>query len=77
MSEEIEEYGDPGIASADAKPPIWLIASYILLPIWGVAWWYFFWNGNVGNGSLNRDYWGELQHAAKTTWHSTSAEEEK
>jgi hypothetical protein len=63
---EITTYGDPGIRSAEAKIPKWLIATYILLPIWGVLWWIFFWNGSYG--WLDRGYWNELQKAANTTF---------
>jgi hypothetical protein len=62
---EIELYGDPGIASYDAKIPKFLILTYILLPIWGIATGYYYWNGSVG--WLDRGYWHQLQIAANTT----------
>ncbi len=33
---EAELYGDPKIASFDAKIPKFLILTYIVLPIWGI-----------------------------------------
>ena len=63
---EIELYGDPGIASYDAKVPKFLLLTYLLLPIWGIATFYYFWNGSLG--WLDRGYWRELQVAANTTF---------
>lgn len=63
--EHIEEYGDARIRSKDAKVPLWLIVTYIVLPIWGVCSWYYFWNGT--QGWLDRGYWHQLQKAAHTT----------
>lgn len=59
-------YAEPGIASADAKIPRFLTWTYILCPLWGIVWWYFFWNGSYG--WLDRGYWFELQRAANTTF---------
>ena len=66
--EELHEYGDPGIASGDAKIPLWLKITYILLPIWGVIWLALFWNGTYG--WLDRGYWNQLERAANTTYPS-------
>lgn len=67
MSEqEKEEYGDPGIASFDAPFPRWLKIIYFVLPIWGVACFYLYWNGSYG--WLDRGYWKELEIAANTTY---------
>lgn len=63
--EELDVYGDPDIKSGHAKVPGWLTWSYILLPIWGIVWFYFFWNGSTG--WLDRGYWRQLQEAAGTT----------
>lgn len=63
---EIESYGDPGIATYDAKVPTFLLCTYILLPIWGVIAFYMYWNGS--SGWLDRGYWRDLQVAAKTTY---------
>lgn len=65
--DHLETYGDPGIASYDAKVPRFLIWTYILLPIWGLATWYFFWNGS-SVAWFDRGYWKELQIAANTTY---------
>lgn len=66
MSEELEEYGEPGIASADAKVPVWLKFTYLILPIWGVISFAMYWNGSWG--WLDRGYWQQLQRAANTTF---------
>jgi hypothetical protein len=63
---EIKFYGDPEIASYDAKVPKFLIWVYILLPIWGILALYVFWNGSFG--WFDRGYWHELQIAANTTF---------
>lgn len=63
---EAEFYGDPKIASFDAKIPKFLIMTYILLPIWGIASLWYYWNGS--RGWLDRGYWKELQIAANTTF---------
>lgn len=63
---EIELYGDPGIATFDAKVPKFLKFTYLLWPIWGIITFYFFWNGSVG--WFDRGYWRELQIAANTTF---------
>jgi hypothetical protein len=64
--EEIEEYGDPGILSADAKVPSWLKWTYFILPIWGIISFSMFWNGS--HGWWDRGYWHQLQRAANTTF---------
>lgn len=63
---EIELYGDPGIASFDAKVPKFLKFTYLFWPIWGIITLYFFWNGSIG--WFDRGYWHELQIAANTTF---------
>lgn len=65
--EEIELYGDPGIASGDAKVPFFLKFSYIFWPIWGIATFYYFWNGSMV-GWVDPGYWDQLQIAANTTF---------
>lgn len=62
---ELELYGDPNIASRNAKVPRWLIFTYLILPIWGIFALWYFWNGSTG--WFDRGYWHELQIAAKTT----------
>lgn len=68
--EEVELYGDEGIASKDTPVPRWLILTYITLPIWGIITFILFWNGSVG--WLDRGYWKELQIAANTTFPESS-----
>ena len=63
---EIESYGEEGISSYEGSIPRWLMLTYILLPIWGVIWFYYFWNGSYG--WLDRGYWNQLQRAANTTF---------
>lgn len=65
-ADEIELYGDPGIASYDAKVSKFLLATYLILPIWGLMTFYYFWNGSIG--WFDRGYWHELQIAANTTF---------
>lgn len=67
--DELEAYPD-GIFSKDAKVAGWLKATYILLPIWGLATLYVFWNGS--HGWLDRGYWDQLQKAANTTYPFTN-----
>jgi hypothetical protein len=63
--DEIEYYGDEGIATKDLHVPHWLFWIYFLLPIWGILTFYVYWNGSYG--WLDRGYWHELQKAANTT----------
>ena len=65
-SDEMELYGDPGIASYDAKVPTFLKYTYLILPFWGIFTFYFFWNGSAG--WFDRGAWKELQIAANTTF---------
>jgi hypothetical protein len=63
--DDTEFYGDPGIASMDARIPSWLKWVYVTLPIWGLISLYLYWNGS--HGWLDRGYWQQLQKAANTT----------
>lgn len=63
--EELEEYGDPLIASKNAPIPGWLSKSYLFWILFGFVWFFFFWNGSYG--WLDRGYWQQLQRAAGTT----------
>lgn len=65
--DELEFYGDTGIASSDAKVPKFLIINYIIWPLWGVATLFYFWNGSLV-GWMDPGYWHELQIAANTTF---------
>lgn len=64
--DDLFQYGDDRIVSADAPIPRWLKWSYIVLVIWGFIWLYLFWNGSWG--WFDRGYWAELQKAANTTF---------
>ena len=64
--DEIEQYGETGIYSADAKVPLWLKIAYIALPIWGIIWMFLYWNG--ASGWIDRGQWWELEKAANTQW---------
>ena len=63
---EVESYGDGSITSKDAKVPTWLKWVYIILPFWGILWFFLYWNGSTG--WLDRGYWNQLQKAANTTF---------
>lgn len=63
--EHLDFYADGSLVSADAKVPKWLKWVYIIMPLWGILWFFLFWNGSTG--WLDRGYWGELQKAANTT----------
>lgn len=66
LPEGAELYGDSGIISMDAKIPKFLLLTYLILPLWGLASLYYFWNGS--SGWFDRGYWKELQIAANTTF---------
>ncbi|MGZ3632765.1 MAG: hypothetical protein ACXU9U_04565 [Parachlamydiaceae bacterium] len=55
--------------------PRWLKWPYILLPIWGLFWMVYFFNGS--HGWLDRGYWGQLQQAALTTFPSETLPQEQ
>ncbi len=55
---EVEEFDDTGI-------PTFLKWVYVILPIWGVFWFYMYWDGSAG--FLDRGYWRDLEKAANTT----------
>jgi hypothetical protein len=59
-------YEEDRIPSGHAKVPKFLIAVYIILPIWGLLSMYYYWNGSTG--WLDRGYWKQLQIAANTTF---------
>lgn len=65
MTEKNELYEAP-IPSYDAKVPLWLKLTYLILPIWGIFCFYLYWNGSAG--WLDRGYWQQLQRAAGTTY---------
>jgi hypothetical protein len=39
----LDLYGDESIATFDQKVPLWLKLTYIIMPIWGVVWFYLYW----------------------------------
>ena len=63
---DIEYYGEAGIESKDAPVPFWLKVNYVFWILWGIVWFYYFWNGSYG--WLDRGYWNELQRAANTVY---------
>lgn len=64
---ELEHYGDEGIASQNAPVPVWLKFNYVFWIIFGIIWFYMFWNGSTVS-FFDRGYWHELQQAANTTF---------
>ena len=72
MSEEEYLYYDnddsvPPYKEIDPGIPLWLKLVIVILPFWGFATFFVYWNGNFGDW-LDRGYWGELQQAAHTTF---------
>ena len=63
MSEEVDSEDVP--PSNDASVPAWLKLTYLVLPIWGLIFLWYFFNGT--HGWLDRGAWQALQQAAKTT----------
>jgi hypothetical protein len=45
---KIDYYGDEGIVSKNAPIPLWLKFNYVFWIVWGLIWFYFFWNGSTG-----------------------------
>ncbi len=61
----IDEYGDQEVREYHDTPiPKFLMAIYIVLPIWGILWWSLYWDGS--QGFLDRGFWSELEKAAGT-----------
>ncbi len=73
--EEIELYGEPGIASYNKPVPNWLILTYLTLPVWGIVTFFIFFNGSLG--WFDRGSWHALQTAANTNFpiHNANLEE--
>jgi hypothetical protein len=69
---DLELYGDPGIASKNAKIPTWLICSNWFWVIVGFVGLFLYWNGSYG--WLDRGYWSQLQRAANTAYPYTTME---
>lgn len=55
-----------GIQEDHNKVPRWLIVTYIILPIWGFATLFYFWNGS--RGWFDPGSWQQLERAANTTY---------
>ncbi|HEV8052748.1 MAG TPA: hypothetical protein VGP47_09645, partial [Parachlamydiaceae bacterium] len=70
--DDLELYGDPGIASRNAPVPKWLLFVNFSCVALGLLWLFLFWNGSYG--WLDRGYWSELQRAANTTYPYTTTE---
>lgn len=64
--DDIDHYGDEYISSYHGTVPRWLKYQYILWVVWGVVWFWMYWNGSWGY--LDRGYWQQLQRAANTTF---------
>ena len=71
-SGDAELYGDPGIASKDARIPKWLVCVNWVCVFIGLAVFYLYWNGS--HGWLDRGYWNELQRAANTQYPYTTTQ---
>lgn len=61
----IDTYGDNEVTEySNTKVPTFLKFVYVILPIWGIWWWYAYWDGS--DGWLDRGYWKELQTQSRT-----------
>lgn len=61
----LDNYGDNEVQEYHDTPiPKFLLAVYMILPIWGVMWWALYWNGS--QGFLDRGYWSDLEEVAGT-----------
>lgn len=67
MMDDQEEYLEGPPPSGHGKIPLWLMLTYIIMPIWGIVAFFLFWNGNIDSW-FDRGYWSELQKAANTTY---------
>lgn len=65
MDDEVEFYGDTGIASNEGTIPTWIKWVVVVTIAWGFVWLYFFWDG--ATGWIDRGYWQQLEQAANTT----------
>lgn len=66
QEQKLDVYADNEITElVDTKVPTFLKFVYVLLPIWGIIWWVYYWDGS--GGFLDRGYWRELQTQARTT----------
>lgn len=69
----VEDYADHEIQEFVGVPvPTFLKWVYGILPIWGILWLWFYWDGS--QGALDRGNWQSLQTAAKTTFASQEVE---
>lgn len=63
---EVIHYSDGEIEEfKGTRVPRFLLFVYCILPIWGVFWFIFFWDGS--SGWLDRGHWSQLEQAANTT----------
>lgn len=66
QEQELDVYGDNEITElVGTKVPHFLKLVYLLLPLWGIIWWLYYWDGS--DGFLDRGYWKQLQAQARTT----------
>jgi hypothetical protein len=67
---EVEDYAGHEVQELVGVPvPTFLKWVYAILPIWGLIWLWFYWDGT--QGALDRGSWQELQQAANTTFQRT------
>jgi len=64
---EVDIFAEHDIEEFEDTPtPAFLKWLYVLIPIWGIVWFIFYWNGS--QGTLDRGAWQGLEKAAKTTF---------
>lgn len=61
----VSRYGDNEVSEYHDTPvPTFLKYVYAILPVWGIIWFFLYWDGSYG--WLDRGYWKELQSSANT-----------
>lgn len=62
---EYEDYaGHEVYEYLDTPVPTWLKWVYVIMPIWGIIWFAFLWDGSTG--WMDRGHWEQLEAAANT-----------
>jgi hypothetical protein len=66
-SDPVIHYADGEIEEFEGTPvPRFLKWVYLILPIWGIIWFWLYWDGS--SGWLDKGTWFKLEEAANTTF---------